>query len=384
MTDVSFLFTNPRHHLEMMLPVARALRDRGLRCKMVSLAEVRGMATPPLGDLPLVRALPYNLRRDPSVGASIGHPSGSSFWIRELAQRAVGLVLYPRIRLLLGATRVVVVPNDSAFPYRGLIDSLRGRIPVVLLQEGIRFDFPNGDPYGTSGVAALCAWGEGSAEMFRNRGVPPAVIHVTGTPRLDGLSPSGHARDGQALRAKLGVHSKAIAYLSNPIEQQGFGTPTERIALFETFLAESSAALRAHDVHVLVKNHRNERSEEYAEVAARSAVADRVHVLPEDSLFAALAAANAAVVLTSTVGIDAMLFGLPLAALEIPGHGFGFEYVTHDGAIGLRIGSIAAGLEQLLDRGATSGAAAFLARHVHDRGKATQHVADVIARVLAN
>ena len=43
MSRVAFLFTNPRHHLEMMVPVARELVRRGVSCELISLAEVRGI-----------------------------------------------------------------------------------------------------------------------------------------------------------------------------------------------------------------------------------------------------------------------------------------------------------------------------------------------------
>ena len=43
---ISFIFSNPSHHLEMMAPVARELTRRGQRTQLVSLAELRGFRTP--------------------------------------------------------------------------------------------------------------------------------------------------------------------------------------------------------------------------------------------------------------------------------------------------------------------------------------------------
>jgi protein TonB len=43
---ISFVFSNPGHHAEIMLPVVRTLQARGQPCRVVSIAEFRGMTTP--------------------------------------------------------------------------------------------------------------------------------------------------------------------------------------------------------------------------------------------------------------------------------------------------------------------------------------------------
>jgi hypothetical protein len=48
-----------------------------------------------------------------------------------------------------------------------------------------------------------------------------------------------------------------------------------------------------------------------------------------------LAKAEACVVLASTVGLEALLIGLPLGVLEIPGFGFAFDYISEGVAHGL-------------------------------------------------
>jgi hypothetical protein len=102
-------------------------------------------------------------------------------------------------------------------------------------------------------------------------------------------------------------------------------------------------------------------------------------------IFAAITAARAAVVLTSTVGLEALTFGLALGVLEIPGHEFAFEYVQRGAAVPIRIADIAAGVERLLARDDARAEAgrALVHRHLHDQGRARYNVADVIERVLA-
>ena len=384
-TDISFVFTNPRHHVEMMLPVARALMSRGKKCQLISLAELRGLESPRELDVPVKRAIPLAVRKSPSAGSSEGATNAGGNRLRHLAQRAVSAMLVPRTMQLVGRSQVVVVPNDWVFPYDGLVKALRDRAAVVLMQEGIRLVTPNGDAYGTSGLAALCAWGEGSADFFRVRGVDPRVIRVTGTPRLDALDPSSWTARGAELLTKLGLRKPPIAFLSNPIEIQGYGTRHGKLELFQSMLEEAEPFLRERDLDVIVKNHLHEDPQEYARAAAKTRAADRVKVLTDVPLFSALAAAGAGIVLTSTVGLEALMFGKPIASLEIPSHGFGFEYVERGAAVGLRSGSIAAGLAEMLDHAATRKEIGdrFVERHVFQRGRATANVADVLTQLLA-
>ncbi len=119
---VSFVFTNPRHHFEMMVPVARELIGRGVTCELVSLAEVRGIDTPaaPSG-IPLRRVLPFNLRQRMSI------PTGKSEkasplrrLVKQVSWFALAAALWPALR----KSDVVVVPNDAVFPYEQLIAEL--------------------------------------------------------------------------------------------------------------------------------------------------------------------------------------------------------------------------------------------------------------------
>jgi hypothetical protein len=391
MSSIAFVFTNPRHHFEMMVPVARELGRRGIPARMVSLAELRGLVTPEPDasrDVEVVRVMP-NLRRSPKVGARFGHASGGGRFsgARRAAQVVVWRLLAPRLRYLLRGSQVVVVPNDAVYPYEDLIRGLRRRgVRVVLMQEGIRFTPPNaygGAVYGTGGVAALCAWGQGSAEHFRDTGVPPGVIAVTGNPRFDAIDPAAWQEPGRALLGKLGLATPPIAFLSNPIENQGYGTVDVKLRLFESFLREAGPVLDARGIDVVVKTHLQEDPALFEQVAARTPFAARVHVIADGALFAVLAAARAAVVLASTVGVEALAFGLPLGVVDIPGHGFAFEYVQRGAAVGLTTGAMAEGVRALVDDAAARrpAAVALIERHLHDRGHAAAHVADVVERL---
>jgi hypothetical protein len=393
---VTFVFSNPRHHLDMMVPVAQILDERGTPARFVSLAELRGFPTPSLADrLPRAdvrRAIPRHVRRDPSAGAGIGTgggggPGALGALLRRTVRAAVWrAALGPRLRYLLRGTELAVVPNDAAYPYAELAADLRARrVPFVLLQEGIRFPLPTEDAaglaYGAGGAAAVCAWGEASAEHFRSIGVPAHAVHVTGTPRFDGVSPEAWRDRGRALAAQLGLapDRAPLLYLSNTIDDQGFCTTAAKLALFAAFVREAAPVLARERRALVVKLHPREDPEAFRRAAA-GFPAVPIHVLPlEAPLFAVLAMGRAAVVLASTVGLEALAFGLPLAVLAIPGHGHVFEYVARGAAIGLCPGAITEGLARLCAAAPPPESGPFLERHLAHRGQAAARIADQIA-----
>jgi hypothetical protein len=396
--SVAFVFTNPGHHLAMMSPVERELSRRGVACRMISLAEFRGFDTP-TGDPRLVRAIPFNPRRKRARAGGAGAPgahaeadAAPSLATRlrrvELARFAVWQVLRLRMRQLLRGARVVVIPNDMVYPYRQLAEDVHARGgAIVLMQEGIRFPLPNGytgPVYGGSGAAAICAWGEGSRDYFALSRVPAHSIVVTGSPRLDGLDLAHWRERGRELLAAHELASPPIAFLSNPIEIQNYGDKAMKLDLFARFLAGAAPIVRPSRTPIVVKLHMHEDPADFARVAAASPIADLVTVLAGEPIFAVLGAARAGVVLTSTVGLEALMFGVPLGQLEIPGHPFAFEYVSRGAATPLRLASLGADLEALLaDPPARRAAgAAFVERHLHDLGHAAGNVAGAIERVL--
>jgi hypothetical protein len=399
MSDVAFLFSNPRHHLEMMAPVAEELVRRRVSCTLVSLAELRGFETP--GESGARRAIPFHVRRRRQADrgrarnnarpaqddrGETGEPPARTRFVQKLVWR---LALGPRLGWMLRRSRVIVVPNDSVYPYVELVDQLRDNARTVLMQEGIRFQPPasyTGPRYGCAVSSAVCAWGEGSRDFFLAGKVPESRIVVTGAPRLDNLDRAAWRERGRELLAQLELPAPPIAFLSNPIEIQGYGSKEMKLDLFARFLAGAAPVLRAGNVPVVVKNHLHEDPADYTRVAAASPIPDLVKVIPTAPVFAAIAAARAAVVLTSTVGLEALTFGVPLGVLEIPGHDFAFEYVQRGAAVPIRIANVAGCVAQLLERDSARATAgeAFVQRHLYDQGRARYNVADVIERVLAS
>jgi len=386
---VTFVFTNPRHHLDMMVPVAAKLRDKGEAVQFLSLAELRGLRTPELRDrLPgvnVVRLLPPWIRKNSSTGAGLGTSGGAGAIARQTAQLVTWhAVLGPLLRYRLRSADVVVVPNDAAFPYNTLTSLLRDRrIPFVLLQEGIRFPLPTehrqGLPYGGNGADVVCSWGEASAEHFR-KVAPPSTVAVTGSPRWDDVSPAAWSDQGSALMAKLGLTKKPLLYLSNTVDDQGFCSTTQKMELFANFVARAAPVLGGRAI--VVKLHLRENVDAFRHVAADQTVA-QVHVLGTEGLFETLAMGQAAVVLASTVGLEALAFGLPLGVLALPGHGHVFEYVSRGAATALTLENLTETIPQMLaaPHEPDQTTRDFLDRHLANRGRAASLIADRIIDV---
>ena len=384
---VTFVFSNPKHHVELMVPVARALARHGAEARFVSLAELRGFPTPELA-FSTRRALPVHVRRDPSIGAGVATSEGRPTGVRRVAQRVIWRgALGPRLRWLLRGSDAVVVPNDAAFPYADLALALtRGRTPFALVQEGVRYRIPGernaaADVYGTGGAGVVCAWGEAAAAHFVASGVPASSIRVTGNPRFDDVDVAVWRARGAALVERLGLACRPLLYLSSPIDDLGFCTTAEKLAMFERFLAAVRPRLAADGRGILVKLHPREDAAGFRAIA--DAAGPGVVVVGDEPIFSVLGAGDAAVIQMSTVGLEALAFGLPLGVLAIPGHGHVFDYVASGAARGLALDeSLADGVVGLLarPRGELEPAAVrFLEHHLAHRGNAAERVAACIA-----
>jgi hypothetical protein len=382
---LGFLLSNPKHHAEMMLPVAAELRRRGHQTVMVSLAELRGFSTP-AGEL--VAAIPWQVRKSPQVGSEFGADgSGAKGGMRKAAQRAVVAALLPRLAWLLRGVDAVMVPNDAAYPYRDLVNALRAwKKPVALLQEGIRFPLPakqsaNSAVYGGGNAAAVCAWGEGSAEHFRTVALPGTRVNVTGNPRFDGIELAAWRAQGHALMRELRFGDGPFLYMSNPVDDQRFCTTAEKLQLFERCVERAAPELVRRAAPLVVKLHPREDVAAFKKVAERMPIS--VHVADRAPLFAWLAVARGAVVLASTVGLEALRFGVPLGVLPLPGHGHVFEYASRGAAVPLAMDALETGVAEIFDgAGARAEAAnALIERHLGPPSGAAVRVADVLEQL---
>lgn len=397
-----FVIGNPQHHAAMMTPVMRELAARGHAVDVLSLAELRGLPTPVIDveSVHMHKLFPAGVRRSKGVVVLANSVSSSS----ESAARKVAreilwrTALGPALRWhMMWLPDVVVLPNDTAFPYdrmRALVQQ-RG-IRTVLVQEGIRFPIPieqrAGTPYGAGGCSRVCAWGEESGAHFAAAGAPRDTIAVTGNPRFDDVD-SEHIeqlrRGAGETRARHGLTPRTLLYLSNPVDDQGFMTTAEKLRLFADVLALAAPVLQEADATMAVRLHASEDAAGFARAIARSPASSRVRLVEGASLHELLAAATAAIVLSSTVGLEALLFGLPLGVIALPGYGPVHDYVRAGAAERLDVDdTLPVRLRGLLEGASAASTgpwaearAAYVERHLAFRGEAAQRIADEVLAV---
>ena len=395
MALIDLYISNDRHHAAMLLPVAKALGSHpGLEVRVVSLCEFRGMTSPEarfrdagadfvrILDRPRRIAGPSGRARTGLLGRALRAAGRRIAWRTSLARRVESC--------LQAAPRLAVLPNDAAFPYDRIAGLLRERgTPFVLVQEGIRFPLPNaekGRSYGGGGAAAVAVWGEASAGYFRHAGVNESRLVLTGSPRFDSLDEADWPAEAGALRARLGLRGRCLLFLSNPIDDLGFCSTREKLDLIARFVAGVRGLLESGRTTLLVKLHGSESERTVGQALAPLGLGDRVRIVGGEPLYPLLAAADGAVVLASTVGLETLLLGVPLGVLEIPGSGWVHDYVAAGVGMALSTGGrVDEQVDELMSSWQQrSGAAvqAYLAHHLAERRHSAVRVAEVIRSVI--
>lgn len=343
MPKVDFVISNTSHHVAMMQPVVRTMAEQeACCCRVISLCELRGLRTPieqfGFEGVEVMQLVP-GVRRSNTMGPQSRREAVQG--LREAARQVSWrLFLRPRVkRWLDNGADLVVLPNDAAFPYDGIAQELREHsIPFLLMQEGVRFPLPARRPqhmYGGGGAAAIAAWGESSAAYFRSAGAPTQRIHLTGTPRLDAVAQTDWASKAAQLQVELQLKGNTLLFLSNPIDDQGYCTTQAKNALIADFIRELAPLFDDPAFRLVIKLHGREAMPDLQGLVSGLPFCNRVILLKDVSLYALFKLAQAAIVMASTVGLEALLFGLPLGVLELPGAGFVHDYVSSGAARGL-------------------------------------------------
>jgi hypothetical protein len=249
-------------------------------------------------------------------------------------------LLHWRLRRLFGqGPELAALPNDAAFPYDLIVKMLNGaEIPFVLMQEGIRFPLPGseeGDAYGLGGAVAIAAWGEGSAAYFRSRGAAAERVVPTGNPRFDDLPRMDFTGEAEDLRKKLDLRDNTLLLMSNPIDDQGFCTTQEKYELVGRFIDDIRPLFDEPDFRLVIKLHPRESVVDFRSLVNGRLSKGQIQVLGGGPLNPLFVLSRAAIVLASTVGLEALMMDVPLGVLEIPGTGFVYDYVERGAAMGL-------------------------------------------------
>lgn len=395
MPQIDVLFSNNSHHVAMLAPVVHALASQpGYQVRVLSLCEFRGLASPAEKfQAPGIRfrqIVPFRFRSPSAGGTQTGEASKQR--VRQMARQVSWQLLLQRpLRQSFNQPPdLLILPNDAAFPYNHIVNELHTRrIPFLLMLEGIRFPLPDQamqpEVYGGGGAAALAAWGKNSAAYFRQVGVPAERIYVTGNPRFDFVRQTDWQAMAAQLTSQLPLGQTNLLFLSNPIDDQGFCTTAEKMALVHRFITEITPLFEEPDFRLLIKLHGRESLAEFKAVAASFPFAAQIVVLQNEPLYPLFQLATAAIVLASTVGLEALLFDLPLGVLEIPGTGFVFDYVSSGVAQGLAwaqpmLPQIQSLLTPSPDR--VVAAREYVQANLAVVGNATQQVVDLVCQLV--
>jgi len=329
---VLFEITASDSHLAILLPVLKILRERGVPLILFSDCEIlrteSRLAPLEQASIPYLQMAPRPL------------PGPDLDWELE----AVPL----RARILAEVSRLqpsaVIVLNDRNFPSNIYLQQARRmQIPTLLVQESLRKDLFQ-EPtlrkkifrwrrkilfgiegglrkYGQGHCDWYAAWGQTSVEYFQKVGVPASRIRVTGNPRFDQLASVHSDRSSPALRAGLGLAPQAflLTFLSSPIEKMLLVSAQEKEQALAHFL-EWVRALRAKpgwaELTVVFKLHRGESAERFRDFLQARQASEFARVAQMD-LYTLLSGSQAALMFSTTAGLEAALLGTPLGILEL-------------------------------------------------------------------
>lgn len=345
MKRIHFYISNSNHHWQMFKPVMKELRNiENIELMLVSLCEFRRMTTP-IDELEKLN-IPYFLLRGlkfkgSSTSTGKKHIGGNQSIIRNILREVIwSFWLLPS---LLKSNKqkpdLVVIPNDVAYPFNKICSWFKKKnIPFILFQEGIRFPLPNEEgqtEYGRNHSRYIFAWGEKSGEYFKNLSIGNTQIFLGGNPRFDGMIKCDYSTEVLRIRENKLYGNKNILYVSNPVDDQGFCTHEEKMELFRKFIQKVRMLREEIDLVAWVRLHPREDAKDFENEIEKEGAGGFLGFLPNFSLFGSLRAMDGAIILASTVGLEAMMNNVPVAVIKLPRHDYVFDYVSSGAALPL-------------------------------------------------
>jgi hypothetical protein len=396
---ILFEITAADSHQQIILPVIRLLKKRGIPVMVYSDCELLRTASDPetlaREEIPFVRLAETPL------------PASQPEW--EAAARPLFKLIPLEVERIRPA--LVVVLNDRNFPSNVYLESARRRnIPVLLIQESLRKDLYQRPPlaklivrwrrkirfgieeglrrYGQGGCSAIAAWGETSRAYFRQVGVPQNKIAITGNPRFDQLADADFSAEARSIRAEWDYLADdfLLTFLSSPIERMQIISKGEKQAALGRVM---DWARRLRDdpswknLRLAFKLHRAEDPLVMQSVLDAYSPSGWARIA-EKPLYPLLRASQAALMFSTTAGVEAALLSVPVGILDLSRPLDDWDLVGRGVAAGIRSpADLAAFLQSVREdqqigaRGAK--AASFF---VANLGRAAEEVANLAARMV--
>jgi hypothetical protein len=232
-----------------------------------------------------------------------------------------------------------------------------------------------------------CVAGPASKALFLSSGIPKDAIVVTGQPRFDSFVNRAPQEDNSVVE-DLGLDKDApvVAVATQPFVEDGLWTAAKRARFLELVVA----AVLEGGGQPLIKLHPRERGVAvYRSLLSKLTDAQVPIVKDEVDLVTLLTACDALLTVRSTIGLEAMMLGLPVIIFEDEsetGKIDPLDYVQYGAAVGVYsekdlAPTIAA---VLFDTNTRTGLAGASETYVYDHaylqdGLAAARVAGVIA-----
>jgi UDP-N-acetylglucosamine 2-epimerase len=395
---ILFEITAADSHQQIILPVIRLLRARGIPVIVYSDCELLRTASDPetlaREKIPFVRLAETPL------------PSSQPEW--EAAARPIRKKIPREVERVRPA--LVAVLNDRNFPSNVYVQTAnRLQIPTLLIQESLRKDLFQRPPwkklvdrwsrkvrsgieeglrhYGQGNCSAVTAWGETSREYFLRVGVPEGKITITGNPRFDPLANADFSSEAQNIRARLGYRptDSVLTFLSSPIERMQIVSMEEKFSALARLL-EWFRALRGKsggdNQYFVFKLHRGEDPALFRRMIAETGSADFTQIANQ-ALYPLLSIAQAALMFSTTAGLEAALLKVPVGIFELSQPLDDWDFINRGVASGIRSPEDLAKFAQKSSADNTLGArgAQAAAYYAANSGHAAEAVEKLILRM---
>lgn len=263
-----------------------------------------------------VRPLLDALRRDPPSmpldGIDVGHDAISA--MVPVASRSLPWAGVERlaVREFLAASgaRSILLASDQHRIGRITTEAAReARVRSIVAQHGL--------PRITVGLLPVvadrvAAWSEESAAWFTERGTDPARVIITGNPRLDAARTGGRERTRLLAAEQLGISGSPNLLLA--LSPDGGRANPALVAVALEALEQLPGS------RLLVKLHPGQGEWAWVIGQVRSShAADRVRILRTEPLAPLLAWADLTLLHRSTVALESLAYGTPIAVIAVDG-----------------------------------------------------------------
>jgi hypothetical protein len=398
---ILFEITAADSHLQIVLPVIRILRERGVPAVVFSNCELNRKASD---------VTPLERERIPYVRLV-----ETPLPLNEAEFQRLAVPLFDRIpgEIERRNPPMIVVLNDRNSPSLNFVRAGRKLgIPVLMLQESLRKDLFQRPTwrklwfrwrrkmltgieaglfhYGQGGCDHLTAWGGFSRDYYLRVGVRPERITITGNPRFDAFAKPDFEKEADAIRGqyRLAPDDFLLTFLSSPIEKMHIVSAEEKkdaLGRLVDWVRELRTRPGTSSLRMAIKLHRAENVGWFsAFLAERDATG--FAFLADQALYPLLWASQASLMFSTTAGLEAALLRRPVAMLELSkplddwdfiGRGVASRVVSRD--------DLAAYLRTVREDAGFAGrcetAAHFYLDHI---GHAAENVADLVQRLAAS